>query len=122
MVSLCLSGDFQVEDTLEGVEPCLADIEAEVERLAGARPLVGDKSWGREARAIVGSLQHSTTFPGFGACSERCSESVNFSQMPLKANEITTRSYYSCQAADLENVECQIQEAGFLGYAKMIKD
>ncbi len=30
------STSFCEVDTLEGVEPCLADIEAEVERLAGA--------------------------------------------------------------------------------------
>lgn len=36
-IRICYCGPSQqVEtDTLEGVEPCLADIEAEVERLAG---------------------------------------------------------------------------------------
>lgn len=64
MAQLAMKCDQVETDTLEGVEPCLADIEAEVERLAG-------RSW--EVSSIL---------------------------RPSLAS-----------AADLENVECQIQEA-----------
>ena len=63
MAQLAMKESDQV-DTLEGVEPCLADIEAEVERLAG-------RSW--EVSSILRPSLSS--------------------------------------AADLETVECQIQEA-----------